>query len=148
MSYLRSFVVSVGLALSLALSASVVHAATQCSAKSFREARELLANRLLAAGYSGEQAAFLMSGADRRTSELRADKLSERAKSCGIDSARAHVLLCVGKLLFPLKESKTSLDAEKPVASWGKKRLAGRELLFIGYFNACLGTAKQRIFGG
>lgn len=108
----------------------------------------MLANRLLAAGYSSEQAAFLMSKADLLTSELRSDKLNDRARPCGIDSARAHVLSCVNKLLFPLKDPKASLDAEKPAASWGKKRLAGRELLFVGYFNACLGTTKQRMFGG
>lgn len=106
-----------------------------------------MANRLLAAGYTGEEAAFLMSNSDRLTSELRSDKLNDRAKPCGIDSARAHVLDCANKLLFPLKEPKISLDSERPAVSWGKKRLAGRELLFIGYFNACLGTAKLRMFG-
>ena len=107
-------------------------------------------NRLLATGYSRAQVGFLMRNADRMTSALRSDRLNDNAKACGIDSARSHVLGCLDKQLFPLGAgSSASLDEEKrTTAFWGRKRLAVRELLFIGHFHACLGAAKEYLFRG
>lgn len=92
-----------------------------------------------------------MRNADRMTSALRADKLTENAKACGIDSAKAQVLGCLDKQLFPLRPSSSaSLDEEKQTTGkfWGRRRLAVRELLFIGQFHGCLGAAKERLFRG
>ena len=107
-------------------------------------------NRLLATRYSRVQVGFLMRNADRMTSALRSDRLNDNAKACGIDSARSHVLGCLDKQLFPLGAgSSASLDEEKrTTAFWGRKRLAVRELLFIGHFHACLGAAKEYLFRG
>ncbi|MBB6413674.1 hypothetical protein [Mesorhizobium sangaii] len=131
-------------------SPSVAYSAGQCSAKSYREARTAMTNRLLSTGYSRAQIGFLIRNADRMTSALRSNRLNDSAKACGIDSARAHVFGCLDKQLFPLGAgSRASLDEEKQtIAFWGRKRLAVRELLFIGRFHACLGAAKEHLFRG
>jgi len=150
MSGMRLGFVFAGLALALAYSSSAAYSAGQCSAKSYREARAALTSRLLATGYSKTQASFLMRNADRMTSALRTDRLNDNGRTCGIDSARAHVLGCLDKQLFPLKPgSGASLDEERQAgAFWGRKRLAVRELLFIGQFHGCLGAAKEYLFRG
>ncbi|RUU61363.1 hypothetical protein EOD04_26325 [Mesorhizobium sp. M2C.T.Ca.TU.009.01.2.1] len=91
-----------------------------------------------------------MRNADRMTSTLRADRLNDKAKACGIDSARAYVLGCLDKQLFPLQSrTSASLDDEKQTKGfWGKKRLTIRELLFISEFHGCLGAAKEYLFRG
>ncbi|WP_154674620.1 hypothetical protein [Mesorhizobium erdmanii] len=134
------------LALLLTGPSSVAHGAAQCSSKSYGEALGQMKARLLTSGYSISQADFLMNNADQRISMLTAAKLNNAAKQCGINSARAHVLGCLDKVLFPLEGSKASLDSTRQSAAWGKTQLARRELLFIGSFNACLETAKKRMF--
>jgi hypothetical protein len=113
-------------------------------------AKPALTNRLQTAGYSRVQIGFLMRNADRMTSELRSDRLNDNSKDCGIDSARAYVLGCLDKQLFPLTSgSSASLEEEKrTIGFWGRKRLAVRELLFISHFHGCLGAAKQYLFRG
>ena len=150
MNGMRLGFVFAGLALSLACSSSMAYSAGQCSAKSYREARSAMTSQLLATGYSKAQASFLMRNADRMTSALRSDRLNDNGRTCGIDSARAHVLGCLDKQLFPLKRgSNASLDEEKQTeAFWGRKRLSVRELLFIGEFHGCLGAAKESLFRG
>ncbi|TPK91124.1 hypothetical protein FJ934_05670 [Mesorhizobium sp. B2-4-12] len=137
-----------GVALFLACSSVATYSAGQCSAQSYREARSAMTNRLLATGYSKTQTSFLMRNADRMTSALRADKLNDNAGPCGIDSARAHVLGCLDKQLFPLDSGASSpLDEEKQTEGfWGRKRLSVRELLFIGHFHSCLGAATEYLF--
>lgn len=147
-SYLPGAIRTFGFALLLADASSVAYGAAQCSPKSYGEALGLMKNRLLTSGYASPQVEFLMQNADRRMSTLGGAKLNEAAKPCGIDSARAHVLGCLDKVLFPLQGSKASLDAARQTRSWGKTQLARRELLFIGSFNACLGIAKKRMFHG
>ncbi|MGX7876676.1 hypothetical protein ACVDG5_031985 [Mesorhizobium sp. ORM6] len=102
----------------------------------------------MASGYSTLQTDFLMRNADQRISVLTGAKLNEAAKPCGIDSARAHILACAEKVLFPLQGSKASLDVMRQTPAWGKTQLARRELLFIGSFGACLETAKKHMFHG
>ncbi|WP_292242969.1 hypothetical protein [Mesorhizobium sp.] len=138
------------LTLFLAQTSSTGYGAGQCSAKSYREARSAMTGRLLATGYSKAQVGFLMRNADRMTSALRSDKLNGSGRACGIHSARAHVLGCLDKQLFPLRSgSSASLDDEKQTPGfWGKKRLRVRELLFIGQFHGCLGAAKEYLFRG
>lgn len=150
MNGLRIGTVSLSLVLFLAFFSPSAYSAGQCSAKSYREARMSMTNRLLATGYSKSQVSFLMRNADRMTSALRADRLNDNGRACGIDSARAHVLGCLGKQLFPLQSSSSaSLDDEKQTRGfWGKKRLAVRELLFVGQFHGCLGAAKEYLFRG
>ena len=149
MGSMRLGIASVGLAIMLA-HPSVAHSAGQCGAKSYREARTAMTSRLLGTGYSRAQVRFLMRNTDRMISELRSDRLNDNAKACGIDSARVHVLGCLDKQLFPLGAgSSASLDEEKRTpAFWGRKRLAVRELVFIGHFHACLGAAKEYLFRG
>ncbi|MER9424858.1 hypothetical protein NKI88_20755 [Mesorhizobium sp. M0317] len=91
-----------------------------------------------------------MRNTDHMTSALRSDRLNNNGKVCGIDSAKAHVLGCLDKQLFPLKRgSNASLDEVKLTEGfWGRKRLAAGELLFIGHFHACLGAAKSYLFRG
>lgn len=137
-----------GVALLIACWSSTAYGAAQCSKTSYGEARTLMTSRLLSTGFSRTQTSFLMRNADLRISQLRSAALNERAKPCRIDSARAYVLGCVDDQLFPLKGSKASLNATRQASFWGKTRLAGRELLFIGSFNACLGAAKQALFRG
>jgi hypothetical protein len=127
---------------------SLAQGAGQCSQDSYSKARALMSNRLLAAGYSRPQVGFLMRNAGLRISSLRGADLNDAAKPCGIDSARAHVLSCLNKVLFPLEGSKGRLDTEARVSLWGRKKLSGRELLFIYDFTACLITAKQAMFRG
>ncbi|WFP62948.1 hypothetical protein [Mesorhizobium sp. WSM4904] len=139
---------NLGIALLIACWSSAAYGAAQCSKTSYSEARALMTNRLLGTGYSRNQTSFLMRNADLRISQLRGATLNDRAKPCRIDSARAYVLGCVNDQLFPLKGSKASLDATRQASFWGKTHLAGRELLFVGSFNACLGAAKQALFRG
>ena len=89
-----------------------------------------------------------MRNADRMTSALHANELNDSGQACGIDSARAHVLGCLDKQLFPLDADTSSpLDETKQTTGfWGRKRLAVRELLFIGHFHACLGAAEEYLF--
>lgn len=150
MNRMRLVIVFTGLALFLTQSPSTAFGAGQCSAKSYREARSAMTKRLLATGYSQAQVGFLMRNTDRMTSALRSDRLNDNGRACGIDSARAHVLGCLDKQLFPLKPgSDASLDEEKQTEGfWGRKRLAVRELLFIGLFHGCLGAAKEYLFRG
>ncbi|MER8965166.1 hypothetical protein [Mesorhizobium sp. M0482] len=120
MNGLRIGTVSVSLVLFLAYFSPAAYSAGQCSAKSYREARMSMTNRLLATGYSKSQVSFLMRNADRMTSALRADRLNDNGRACGIDSARAHVLGCLGKQLFPLQSSSSaSLDDEKQTRGFG-----------------------------
>ncbi|RVD54881.1 hypothetical protein EN828_30340 [Mesorhizobium sp. M2D.F.Ca.ET.185.01.1.1] len=109
-----------------------------------------MTSRLLAAGYSKPQVGFLMRNTDRMTSALRAERLNDKAKACGIDSARAYVLGCLDKQLFPAGAGSNSpLDEMKQTSGfWGRKRLTVRELLYIGHFHACLGAAKEFLFRG
>ena len=147
---MRLVIVFAGLALFLTQPPSAAFGAGQCSAKSYREASSAMTRRLLAAGYSHAQVGFLMRNTDRMTSALRRDRLNDSGKACGIDSARAHVLGCLDKQLFPLKRgSSASLNEEKQTEGfWGRKRLAVRELLYIGQFHGCLGAAKEYLFRG
>ncbi|ESZ54734.1 hypothetical protein X729_28195 [Mesorhizobium sp. L103C131B0] len=140
---MRLVIVFTGVALFLT-QPSVAFSAGQCSPKSYREARLAMTSRLLATGYSKAQVT------DHTTSALRSDRLNNNGKVCGIDSAKAHVLGCLDKQLFPLKRgSNASLDEVKLTEGfWGRKRLAARELLFIGHFHACLGAAKSYLFRG
>ncbi|RUU57350.1 hypothetical protein [Mesorhizobium sp. M2C.T.Ca.TU.002.02.1.1] len=142
--------VLMGLVLAFACMSSTAHSTPKCSPKSYSQARSAMTSRLLAAGYSKPQAGFLMRNADRMTSTLRADRLNDKAKACGIDSARAYVLGCLDKQLFPLQSrTSASLDDEKQTKGfWGKKRLTIRELLFISEFHGCLGAAKEYLFRG
>ena len=140
MSYIPPSAGCLGFALLVACWSSMAHGAVQCSQISYSEARALVTNRLLGAGYSRPQTGFLMRNADLRISQLRSAVLNDTAKLCGIDSARAYVIGCVNKQLFPLNGSKVSLDATR--------QLTVRELLFVGSFNACLGAAKQALFRG
>ncbi|RAZ87447.1 hypothetical protein DPM33_25230 [Mesorhizobium hawassense] len=137
-----------GLALAVACMSSTAYSAAKCSPVSYRQARSAMTNRLLAAGYSKPQVGFLMRNTDRMTSALRADKLNDKAKACGIDSARAYVLGCLDKQLFPLGAGSSSpLDETKQTKGfWGRKRLTVRELLFISEFHGCLGAAKEYLF--
>jgi hypothetical protein len=57
----------------------------------------------MATGYSKPQVGFLMRNTDRMTSALQVSGLNDKAKACGIDSARAYVLVCLDKQLFPLQ---------------------------------------------
>ena len=150
MNRMRLVILFAGLALFLIQPPSVAFSAGQCSAKSYREAHSAMTKRLLATGYSKAQVGFLMGNTDRVTSALRSDRLNDNARACGIDSARAHILGCLDKQLFPLKSSSSaSLDEEKPTRGfWGRKRLAVRELLFVGQFHGCLGAAKEHLFRG
>ena len=148
MGYISRSARNLSIALLIACWSSAAHSAAQCSKTSYGEARALMTSRLLGTGYSPTQARFLMRNADIRILQLRSAALNERAKPCRIDSARAYVLGCVDDQLFPLKGLVASLDATRQVSFWGKTRLAGRELLFIGSFNACLGAAKQAMFRG
>ncbi|PDQ21509.1 hypothetical protein CN311_08490 [Mesorhizobium sanjuanii] len=109
-----------------------------------------MTSRLLATGFSKAQVGFLMRNTDRMTSALRSDRLNDNGRACGIDSARAHILGCLDKQLFPLKRgSNVALDEEKQTERfWGRKRFAVRELLFIGQFHGCLGAAKEYLFRG
>ncbi|MBZ9819510.1 hypothetical protein [Mesorhizobium sp. CA4] len=136
--------------LALACMSSTAHSAAKCSPKSYSQARSGMTSQLLATGYSKPQVTFLMRNADRITSALRADKLNDKAKACGIDSARAYVLGCLDKQLFPLRAGSSSqLDETKQTEGfWGRKRLAERELLYIGHFHACLGAAQRFLFRG
>ncbi|MER9410748.1 hypothetical protein [Mesorhizobium sp. M0589] len=149
MNGMRLVIVFTGVALFLT-QPSVAFSAGQCSPKSYREARLAMTSRLLATGYSKAQVSFLMRNTDHMTSALRTDRLNNNGKVCGIDSAKAHVLGCLDKQLFPLKRgSNASLDEVKLTEGfWGRKRLAARELLFIGHFHACLGAAKEFLWGG
>ncbi|MER9402480.1 hypothetical protein NKI36_00280 [Mesorhizobium caraganae] len=146
---MRFVIVFTGLAVFLT-HPSVAFSAGQCSPKAYREARSAMTTRLLATGYSKAQVGFLMRNTDRMTSALRSDRLNDNGRACGIDSARAHVLGCLDKQLFPLKRgSNASLDEEKQTKGvWGRKRLTVRELLFIGQFHGCLGAAKLYLFRG
>ncbi|RWM19675.1 MAG: hypothetical protein EOR72_00290 [Mesorhizobium sp.] len=139
-----------GLVLAIACTPSITYGAAKCSPVSYRQARSAMTSRLLAAGYSKPQVGFLMRNTDRMTSALRADKLNDKAKACGIDSARAYVLGCLDKQLFPLEANSSSpLDATRqPQGFWGRKRLTERELLYIGHFHACLGAAQKFLFRG
>ena len=139
-----------GFVLALACSSSTAYSAGKCSPNSYRQARSAMAGRLLATGYSKPQVGFLMRNTDRMTSALRADRLNDNVKACGIDSARAYVLRCLDRQLFPLGAGSSSpLDETKQtVGFWGRKRLTVRELLFIGHFHACLGAAKEYLFHG
>jgi hypothetical protein len=150
MNRIRLGIAFIGLVLAFACFSSTAYSAARCSPESYREARSAVTSQLLATGYSKTQVGFLMRNANRMTSELRADKLNEKAKACGIESARAYVLECLDKQLFPLKYgTSASLDDEKQTKGfWGKKRLTVRELLFIGEFHACLGAAKEYLFRG
>ena len=38
------------------------------------------------------------------------------------------------------------LDAQKNFVLWGKSKFAVRELLFVGAFHGCLGSAKDAMF--
>ncbi|QPC94892.1 hypothetical protein [Mesorhizobium sp. INR15] len=150
MNKIKFCIAFAGLALFLAQPSSIAYGAGQCSEKSYREARSAMTSRLLATGYSKAQVGFLMRNADRMTSALRGDKLNDSGQRCGIDSARAHVLGCLDKQLFPLRSgSSASLNEEKQTRGfWGRKRLSVRELLFIGQFHGCLGAAKEYLFRG
>jgi len=149
MNRVQLVIVFAGVALFLT-QPSVAFSASQCSPKSYREARSAMTSRLLATGYSTAQVGFLMRNTDRMTSALRSDRLNDNGRACGIDSARAHILGCLDKQLFPLKRgSNASLDKEKQTKGfWGRKRLTVRELLFIGQFHGCLGAAKEYLFRG
>ena len=110
---MRLVILFAGLALFLIQPPSVAFSAGQCSAKFYREAHSAMTKRLLATGYSKAQVGFLMGNTDRITSALRSDRLNDNGRACGIDSARAHVLGCLDKQLFPLKRgSSASLDEE------------------------------------
>lgn len=148
MNRMRFVIVFTGLALFLSQPPSVAFGAGQCSTKSYSEARLAISKRLLATGYSQTQVGFLMRNTDRMTSALHSDRLNDHGRACGIDSARAQVLGCLDKQLFPLGAGSSSpLDEEKQTPGfWGRKRLAVRELLFIGYFHACLGAATEYLF--
>ena len=139
-----------GLMLVLAYMSSTAYSAGKCSPKSYRQARSAMTSRLLATGYSKPQVSFLMRNTDRTMSALRADRLNENVRACGIDSARAYVLGCLDKQLFPVGAGSSSpLDETKLTPGfWGRKRLTVRELLFIGHFHACLGAAKEFLFRG
>ncbi len=139
-----------GLMLVLAYMSSTAYSAGKCSPKSYRQARSAMTSRLLATGYSKPQVSFLMRNTDRMMSALRADRLNENVRACGIDSARAYVLGCLDKQLFPVGAGSSSpLDETKLTPGfWGRKRLTVRELLFIGHFHACLGAAKEFLFRG
>ncbi|WP_217575292.1 hypothetical protein [Mesorhizobium sp. GbtcB19] len=146
----RIGVVLMGLALALACMSSAAYSAAKCSPRSYSQARSAMTSRLLATGYSKPQVGFLMRNSDRMTSALRADRLNDKAEACGIDSARAYVLACLDKQLFPLGAGSSSpLDETKQTKGfWGRKRLTVRELLYIGHFHACLGAAQKFLFRG
>lgn len=148
LSHLPGVMRSLVFALLFMHASSVAHGAAQCSSKSYGETFSLMRNRLLMSGYSTLQADFLMRNADQRISALSRAKLNDAAKTCGIDSAKAHVLACAEKVLFPLQGSKASLDVTRQTPVWGKTQLARRELLFIGSFGACFETAKKHMFRG
>lgn len=139
-----------GLVLALGCAPSTAYSAERCSPKSYREAQSAMTSRLLATGYSKTQINFLMRNANRMTSALSIDRLNDKAKACGIDSARAYVLGCLDKQLFPLQSgTSASLDDEKQTKGfWGRKRLKVRELLFISEFHGCLAAAKEYLFRG
>ena len=139
-----------GLGLAFACMSSTAYGAAKCSPVSYRQARSAMTSRLMATGYSKPQVGFLMRNTDRMTSALQASGLNDKAKACGIDSARAYVLACLDKQLFPLQSgTSASLDDESQTRGfWGRKRLTVRELLFIGEFHGCLGAAKAYLFRG
>ncbi|TGS13727.1 hypothetical protein EN852_014840 [Mesorhizobium sp. M2E.F.Ca.ET.209.01.1.1] len=148
MKRIRPSLAFTGLVLALACSSLTAYAAGKCSPITYREARSAMSSRLLATGYSRTQADFLVRNADRMTSALPATALNDSGQACGIDSARAHVLGCLDRQLFPLGAGSSSpLDETKQTKGfWGRKRLTVRELLFIGHFHACLGAAEEYLF--
>ena len=148
MKRIRQSLAFTGLVLALACSSLTAYAAGKCSPKTYREARSAMSSRLLATGYSKAQADFLMRNADRMTSALPATALNDSGQACGIDSARAHVLGCLDRQLFPLGAGSSSpLDKTKRTKGfWGRKLLTTRELLFIGHFHACLAAAGEYLF--
>jgi hypothetical protein len=147
MNRMRLVIACAGLALFLT-QPSVAFSAGQCSPKSYSEARSAMTSRLLATGYSKAQVGFLMGNTDRMTSALRSDRLNDNARACGIDSAKAHILGCLDKQLFPLKRgSNASLDEEKQTEGfWGRKRLAVHELLLSANFMAVWAPRKSISF--
>lgn len=144
----RIGILLMGLAIALACMSSTAYSAGKCSPKSYSQARSAMTSRLLATGYSKAQVGFLMRNTDRMTFALRADRLNDKAKACGIDSARAYVLGCLDKQLFPVGSSSPLDQTKLTPGFWGRKRLTVRELLFIGHFHACLGAAKEFLFRG
>ncbi|BCM17142.1 hypothetical protein [Mesorhizobium sp. J8] len=146
----RIGILLLGWAIALACMSSTAYSAGKCSPESYSRARSAMTSRLLVTGYSKAQVSFLMRNTDRMTFALRADRLNDKAKACGIDSARAYVLERLDKQLFPVGSGSSSPPDQTKLTPgfWGRKHLTVRELLFIGHFHACLGAAKEFLFRG
>jgi hypothetical protein len=130
------------------LLASAVNAsgAAQCSKVSYKAGRAQLSQYLSGQGYSSGQVRFLLRNADQQTGRLRVADLNAGSKACGIDSARAHVLGCTRSMMPGLLRDSKDLDAKKSYRHWGRSHHTVRELMFIGGFYACLGSAKDAMF--
>ncbi|MER9351715.1 hypothetical protein NKI61_00260 [Mesorhizobium sp. M0514] len=143
MNGMRLVIVFTGVALFLT-QPSVAFSAGQCSPKSYREARLAMTSRLLATGYSKAQVSFLMRNTDHMTSALRSDRLNNNGKVCGIDSAKAHVLGCLDKQLFPLKRgSNASLDEVKLTEGFLGQETFGRTRTAVYRPFSCLPWRRE-----
>lgn len=121
--------------------------AAQCSNIPYRASIAELASDLTSKGFTAEEHVFLLRNASARLNALSVAKLNGRARSCGIDSARAHIVGCLRNgLPALLRSAEKPLGSSTVVSAWGKAQLTVREAIFFGAFEGCLTAGQQAMF--
>ncbi|WP_326892908.1 hypothetical protein [Mesorhizobium sp.] len=120
------------------------NAAPACGDLTLAGERARMAKLLAATGYSSEQSSFLIRGYRAAFHPFPAASMTPEAKICGRTALQALVLNCTGSMLKSSLAETSDPDAMKTASYWGRKKLAVRELLFIGLFQSCQAAARQR----
>ncbi|MCG7507295.1 hypothetical protein [Mesorhizobium retamae] len=120
------------------------NAAPACGELTLAGERARMTKLLSATGYSSEQTSFLIRGYRAAFYPFPAASMTPEAKTCGRMAIQALVLNCTGSMLKSSLAETSDPDAMKAVSYWGRKKLAVRELLFIGLFHACQAAARER----
>jgi len=120
------------------------NATPSCGQLTLAGERARMAKLLAATGYSSEQSSFLMRGSRATFHPFPAASMTPEARTCGRTAIQALVLNCTGSMLKSSLAETSDPDAMKTASYWGRKKLAVRELLFIGLFHSCQAAARER----
>lgn len=143
MASLCKFTLSLGFTFTLlACSGTYAGAASACQSLNQASERGKLQQLLSSNGFSKDERAFLLAGAEQRLKAVQSRALNARGAQCGIGAVRAHILGCMNSTL-PSALRTTPADRKSSKALWGRAGLSARGAVFIGMFHVCRGGAME-----
>lgn len=123
-------------------------AARDCRDVNYSTERAKLEKLLSKSDFSQGARSFLMKQVDLRVMEVPESSLNARGVECGIRAVRAQILACLNHVLPETLKEILEQNQKTGKTAWGKVNVSNHELVFIGIFHACRGSAMEVFLSG